>query len=115
MLLCCTKLAYLVHSGVSQGVTCNLMPHCMGPCHGQILIETATYSCVLSIKLALLMLLIIRFFTAKTTASCGTSTTGSIDLMSAMLGYSEYSFYHVLGDSLQKLDYYLGSVMPCTC
>ena len=52
MLLCCTKLAYQVHpgvSGVSQGVIYNLIPHCMGPCHGQILIETKTYSWFISL------------------------------------------------------------------
>ena len=44
VLLWCTELAYWVHPGVSQGVTCILIPHCIGPCHGQILIETASYS-----------------------------------------------------------------------
>ncbi len=43
-----TELAHRVHPGMSQDVSCNLIPHCMGHCHGQILIETATYSSIRS-------------------------------------------------------------------
>ncbi len=55
LLLCCTELTYRVHPGMSQGVICNMIPHCMGPCHKQIFIETATYSyvCVPSHELTL--------------------------------------------------------------
>ncbi len=34
----------LMHPGVSSGVTFNLIPNRIGFCHGQISIETATYS-----------------------------------------------------------------------
>ncbi len=44
MLLCSTQLTYRIHPGVSHGVTFNLIPNRMGFCHGQISIETATYS-----------------------------------------------------------------------
>ena len=33
-----------LHPGVPQGVFGTLIPNCMGSCHGQILIETATHS-----------------------------------------------------------------------
>ncbi len=44
MLLCCKQLTYRVHPGVSHGVNFKLPPNHIGFCHGQILIETATYS-----------------------------------------------------------------------
>ncbi len=34
----------LLHPGVPQSVPGTLVPNCMGSCHGQILIETATHS-----------------------------------------------------------------------
>ena len=44
MLLCSIQLTYRIHPGVSHGFTFNLIPNRMGSCHGQISIETATYS-----------------------------------------------------------------------
>ncbi len=44
MLLCSTQLTYRLHPGVSHGVTFKLIPNRIGFCHGQISIETATYS-----------------------------------------------------------------------
>ena len=44
MLFCSTQSTYQIHPGVSPGVTFNLIPSRMGFCHGQISIETATYS-----------------------------------------------------------------------
>ncbi len=48
-----TELCCSVHPGVSQGVTCNLIPHLIWPCHGQILLETATHSWCRFIRLNL--------------------------------------------------------------
>ncbi len=50
MLLYCTQLTYRIHPGVSHGVTFNLIPNWIGFCHGQILIETATYSSITIIQ-----------------------------------------------------------------
>ncbi len=39
MLLCCTKLSFHMHRGVSQGCNLTVISNSMGSCHGQILIE----------------------------------------------------------------------------
>ncbi len=40
----CIGIYFLLHPGMSHGLTFNLIPNCMRFCHGQISIETATYS-----------------------------------------------------------------------
>ena len=49
----CTQLTYRIHPGVSHDVTFNLIPNRIGFCHGQILIEPATYSLSFSSHLTL--------------------------------------------------------------
>ncbi len=48
MLLCCTKLTYQIYLSISHGVTFNLIPNCTESSYGQISIESATYSLLLS-------------------------------------------------------------------
>ena len=48
MLFCCTELTTHLHPGIRQHVILALLHNWIGFCHGQILIETATHSYILS-------------------------------------------------------------------